>query len=77
MTPKEKALDLVRSFYEVYPVNGNEYGMEWGMAKQCALIAVDEMIIQNGELYLKGIAKEYYAQKNAYLFEVKIEIENL
>jgi len=35
------------------------------------------MIIQNGELYLLGIAKDYYIKKNAYLFDVKKELHSL
>ena len=49
-------------------------------AKRCALIAVDEMIIQNGELYLNNLGEEtilYYKKVNNYLFEVKQEIEKL
>lgn len=66
MTPKEKAKQLVdKMSFEVCKTD----------AKQCALIAVDEMIIQNGELYLNGLDSSYYREKNAYLFEVKQEIE--
>jgi hypothetical protein len=64
MTPKEKADDLLMKFSNPF-------------AKSCALIAVDELIIQNGELYLNGLDSSYYRKKNAYLFEVKQEIEKL
>ena len=85
MTPKEKAIELVDKFYQTTP---NEYFVNepigikgryksWEQAKQCALIAVDEMIIQNGELYLNGLDGIYYREKNSYLFEVKQEIEAL
>jgi hypothetical protein len=77
MTPKEKAKELYNKFLNP---SGDTYlyGMlEHESAKECALIAVDEMIIQNGELYLNGLDKIYYREKNSYLFEVKQEIENL
>ena len=73
MTPKEKAEELFEKFnnpdttYHPYVHN----------AQQCALIAVDEMIIQNGELYLNGLDGDYYRKKNAFLFEVKQELEKL
>jgi hypothetical protein len=70
MTPKEKAKELVLSYYNV---NGetNYDGISWGMAKQCALIAVDEIIncTKNG-LGVTVYSKEYWE-------EVKKEIEEL
>jgi hypothetical protein len=73
MTPKEKAEELFEKFNnpdtKYYPYVHN--------AQQCALIAVDEMIIQNGELYLNGLDGDYYRKKNAFLFEVKQELHKL
>lgn len=46
MTPKEKASDLVCNFYEIQS-NEYDYGINWEMAKQCALIAVDEILKAN------------------------------
>ena len=46
-------------------------------AKKCSLIACDELIQQNGELYLSGLDGEYYRNKNAFLFDVKQEITKL
>ena len=57
MTPKEKALELVHKYY-IYSLKG----------KECALIAVDEII--NSALF-KWLDDEIYWQ------EVKQEIENL
>lgn len=78
ITPKEKAKELVDKFYPyVQWKMGQEDCLD--RAKQCALIAVNEMIMQNGELYLNGLGDktiEFYKAKNAYLFEVKKEIEN-
>lgn len=72
MTPREKAKELVDKF---------DIGeqLPYYSIKQ-ALIAVDEMIIQNGELYLNSLGDKtikFYIEKNAYLFELKQEIEKL
>lgn len=56
--------------YDNYPLT-----YEW--KKQCALITVDELLIQNGELYLNGLDGAYYREKNNFLFEVKQEIKKL
>ena len=87
MTPKEKAKEFVEKIHNEFPLQQQVYSSlnepmlnisdNWKEAKQCALIAVDEMIIQNGELYLNGLAIDYYIEKNAFLFAVKTEIENL
>jgi hypothetical protein len=44
MTPKEKALDLVEDMHDAPEVGYNEH------AKQCALIAVDELIKYHDDL---------------------------
>jgi hypothetical protein len=46
MTPKEKAEEIIQDFYNVRAISV-EYGMEYQMAKQCAIIAVDEIIKSN------------------------------
>ena len=74
MTHKEKAEELVDKFVQYTPADSE---FEYPYAKQCALIAVDEMIIQNGELILNGLDGDYYRKKNAFLFEIKQEIEKL
>jgi hypothetical protein len=77
MNPKEKANDLFTTFRYALSHKDAPFGMyKDNMAIQCALIAVEEMIIQNGELYLLGLAKEYYIEKNAYLFNVKSELKS-
>jgi hypothetical protein len=78
MKPKEKAENLVVKFLkhsraeiDITPIQS---------AKQCALIAIDEMIVQNGELYLNSLGDktiQFYKEKNGYLFEVKQEISNI
>jgi hypothetical protein len=73
MTAKEKAKELYDKMYLVPELNGSCI-LTKHTAKQCALIAVDEIIKEYstlphfGELYLENI--EYYQ-------EVKQEIELL
>ena len=61
MTPKDKAIDLVEDMHNAPEMGYNEH------AKQCALIAVDEILQQI--LWDKGALK--------YWNEVKQEIEKL
>lgn len=67
MTPKEKAAELVEKYDETLT-----YLESKANAKQCALIAVDEILAEYNrmEKYNFVIEKEYWQQ-------VKIEIENL
>ena len=81
MTPKEKANELVDKFYQTTPneawVNeplgiSEEY-KAWKQAKQCALIAIDEIIASNPIAFDEDdncIAKHWWK-------EVKTEIEKL
>ena len=59
MTPKEKAKDLYKQFLDIGLIVGNE-------AKQCALIAVDELIRNS----FPGVIKNHWEQ-------VKQEIQAL
>ena len=70
MTPKEKAQELVDKYWGKGITNDKE------IAKQCALIAVDE-IINNFGLFSEG--KKHYCSYNTieYYEQVKIEIQNL
>ena len=80
MTPKDKALEL----YNKYEQLGRDFTRGVSMkefAKQCALIAVDE-IIEATNMYQYGIsnALEHIPSKivkHPYWQEVKQEIENL
>lgn len=65
MTAKDKAKELVGLYYEV-DGGSIDGGITWGMAKQCALICVDEML----EFDLRFFDIEF-------LKEVKQEIEKL
>ena len=70
MTPKEKAIELVNKFMSY--ADSNHYG-SIASAKQCALIAVDEILKENLEL------PDEPETVVRYLFwqEVKQEIEKL
>jgi hypothetical protein len=71
MTPKEKAKELVDKFrMNVLDYEGS--GLNTFKAKQCALIAVDEIIEQNN-IWIKHTGKG----TNNYWQEVKTEIEKL
>lgn len=71
MTPKEKAEELVDKFTEYTKVFDDCAGWvnDEISAKQCTLIAVDEII--NEIIYYKGISSTIWWQ------EVKQEIEKL
>lgn len=62
MTPKEKAIELVDKYIQT---NGNSF-----FAKQCALIAVDEIINNDGFTKFDDYLTKYWQ-------EVKQEIEKL
>lgn len=67
MTPKEKAAELVEKF-RISKAITESY------AKQCALIAVDEMLIE----YSSQCPKDSYEmERHVYWNEVKKEIETL
>ena len=67
MTPKQKAIELVDKYQ--YVENKYKEYLTYEQCKQCALIAVDEMI-KTAEIfdYCETIVKNYN--------EVKTEIEN-
>lgn len=67
MTPKEKAKELVTK-YTIYVAEMNEYEY----AKQCALIAVDEILAQDVFGYTSD-----WSNTIEYWQEVKQEIKNL
>lgn len=77
MTPKEKAIELVECFAEsIKPVTfGVLMERDWNSAKQCALIAVDEIIeatkTEIDRPDYNGVVLDKYWQ------EVKTELENL
>ena len=72
MSPEEKAIVLVYKFD-----NCMEFSTPQRFAKQCALIAVDEILTQLGDddLYIQGETNINYVIE--YWREVKNEIEKL
>lgn len=78
MTPKEKAIQIIEKYCEII---GNKKGVLvnflndsiWQKAKQCALIAVDEIIEQLPEWSIDYEIQE----QHKYFKEVKQEIEKL
>jgi hypothetical protein len=71
MAPKEKAEELVNKFrQQTDGIAGYNYD---NVNKQCALIAVDEMIEETDTYYDTLIASE----RKLFLEEVKQEIEKL
>lgn len=73
MEPKEKAIELVDKFrMNVLDYEGS--GLNTFKAKQCALIAVDEMLNE----YPSQCPKDSYEmERHIYWQEVKQEIEKL
>jgi hypothetical protein len=63
MTPKEKAEELFKKMYQVRSVAGSDITKYF--AKQCALIAVNELL------------EECRLERDWYWDRVKTEIENL
>jgi hypothetical protein len=57
MTLKEKAKELVDKFWYVKPEESCD-GMEYQMAQQCALIAVNELIKETGSKYWYDFKQE-------------------
>lgn len=66
MTPKDKAMELMLRYYELIPMNTVSF------AKQCALIAVDEILYSHYTI-LNGVKPTTHI----YWEEVKQEIEKL
>ena len=80
MTPKEKAEELVDRYMNIRNVKLSDYSIIYlPTAKQCALIAVNEMIdVYASACVAMGMSKEdAEKQESKYLLEVKQEIEAL
>jgi hypothetical protein len=78
---KEKARDLVNTFYCALPNNGSQEGLNSTTSRykegiRCALIAVDEMIEEISK-WAGGEFQEWEKERWKYLQEVKQEIELL
>jgi hypothetical protein len=72
MTPKEKAEDLFNKYCLAIKTDETDSGYFTNVlyAKQCALIAVDEIILEMNNVMLPNPFKQYWN-------EVKQEIEKL
>jgi hypothetical protein len=88
MTPKEKAEELADKFYQTtpneswvnQPIGLKEEYKAWQQSKQCALIAVDEIIESSPILPRLGNNGYFSADiefSNNYWKEVKQEIEKI
>jgi hypothetical protein len=76
MTPKEKANKLCMRFL-IQTTTDIPYGVNKTIAKECALIAVDELIyFGNNELLSEMFEGDYYCDVD-FFTEVKQEIEKL
>jgi hypothetical protein len=79
MTAKEKAKSLIEEMYCVEDPMGN-YPMCYETAKQCALIAVDEMLNSAGFIWGGRDTETGLSARDSfreYWQEVKTEIEKL
>jgi hypothetical protein len=78
MTPKEKADELFDKYYSVKWHNGKKVcSMSKQAAKDCALIAVDEMIESYEFDVISDMTNQRYIDKLNYLDEVRQEINKL
>ena len=73
MTPKEKAQELVKKF-TAHSYHNDNVQQCFDHAKQCALIAVDEIIDSEPQYEWSN---DYWKNPNDFWQEVKQEIENL
>jgi hypothetical protein len=75
MTPQQKAKQLLHEYRMLFMDEGEDYGEEIlvsVLSKQCALIAVDEILEE-----ALGLDDNDYQSKSDYWLEVKQEIEKL
>lgn len=79
MTPKEKAKELYRNYLIFFPefYSEKEYYYNEDKAKQCALIAVDEIIAECANWAGGSIDNGWDRKRFDYWEEVKQEIEKL
>lgn len=78
MTPQEKANNLCMTFLMEPHTEQLDYGINKELAKQCALIAVDEIlnVLPQSE-YLEDRGEYFENRERLYWKEVKQEIEKL
>lgn len=71
MTPKKKAFELVNSMRDIPDGGFGSVGLYEG--KQCALVAVNEILNEIPDGYMGN----YDEERKQFWKDVKIEIENL
>lgn len=76
MTPKEKAIQIEEKF-RLNVLDYEGCGINEHKAKQCALIAVDEIIKNGGTHYIIEYKPNSYTNQVWFWQEVKEEIEKL
>jgi hypothetical protein len=80
MTPKEKAKELVEKYLRTYPIYDNPsvvISYTYNEAKQCALIAVDEILKRTRSVdTMPPNYQKIDENTKEYWQEVKQEIEN-
>ena len=82
MTPKEKALELVQRFTKIesFHIHERVVFMPLPEAKQCAIIAVNEILKSNNDWDLEQniwCDTGFFGDCQMYWIAVKQEIENL
>lgn len=79
MTPREKAEELVNKFQQGVQIIEEDNDSERFYAKQCALIAVDEILKSQPSVILVSIDGDEteYMDKKQYWQQVRNEIEQL
>lgn len=75
MTPKEKADELVKKMYKVMSDSVSDITLYF--SKQCALVAVDEIIKNGGTKHIIEYKPNSYTNEVWYWEQVKQEIEKL
>ena len=73
MTAKEKARELVNKYNLLQASFYKDQAPSYGYAKQCALIAVDEIL--DDDVY--DMSEELFEKRINFWEEVKHEIQNL
>ena len=76
MTAKDKAKELVHRFQKTLFFHVTDERIDIQEAKQCALIAVDEILEAKTKILNKGDGWQL-VECNIYWKEVKTEIQNL
>ena len=80
LTPKEEAENLWLTYFELLPDGFYSDAAAKEEAKKLALVMINKLIEQNGEIYLSNLgdkANEYYIKQNGKLFQIKEELQKI